>query len=93
MAGTAPMTPSPSAITIRPDDRLFVLTGAGVSAESGLPTFRGAGGLWRGFRVQEVASPIAWARDPETVWQFYSWRREMAASVQPNPAHLALAEL
>jgi len=87
------MAPSPSTITIRPDDRLFVLTGAGVSAESGLPTFRGAGGLWRGFRVQEVASPIAWARDPETVWQFYSWRREMAASVQPNPAHRALAEL
>ncbi|HYX67568.1 MAG TPA: NAD-dependent deacylase [Terriglobales bacterium] len=82
-----------NAIAIRPDDRVFVLTGAGVSAESGIPTFRGAGGLWRGFRIEEVASPIAWARDPETVWQFYSWRREVASNCQPNPAHRALAEL
>ena len=59
-----------------PNDRVFVLTGAGVSAESGLPTFRGAGGLWRGYRVEDVASPVAWARDPLMVWQFYSMRRK-----------------
>lgn len=87
------MTPPAACIEIGKNDRVFVLTGAGVSAESGIPTFRGAGGLWRNYRIEEVASPIAWARDPEMVWQFYSWRREVAASCQPNPAHRALAEL
>ena len=80
-------------IRIEPDDRLFVLTGAGVSAESGIPTFRGAGGLWKSYRIEEVASPNAWARDPALVWEFYSMRRKVAASAQPNPAHLALADL
>jgi NAD-dependent deacetylase len=80
-------------IRISPNDRVFVLTGAGVSAESGLPTFRGTGGLWRGHRVEEVASPTAWRRDPEMVWQFYSWRRQVHRGVNPNPAHYALAEL
>jgi len=55
-------------------DRVFVLTGAGVSAESGIPTFRGVGGLWRNYRIEEVASPIAWHRDPQLVWEFYSMR-------------------
>ncbi len=81
------------AIRIGHDDRLFVLTGAGISAESGLATFRGAGGLWHGHRVEEVASPEAWERDPELVWNFYSMRRKGALAVKPNPAHLALAEL
>ena len=76
-----------------PEDRLFVLTGAGVSAESGLPTFRGVNGLWRGYRVEEVATPEAFAADPALVWQFYSERRQRHATVQPNPAHFALAEL
>jgi len=80
-------------ISVSPSDRVFVLTGAGVSAESGLPTFRGAGGLWRGYRVEEVASPIAWQRDPLMVWQFYSWRRKVHAGKEPNPAHYALAKL
>ncbi len=80
-------------IRIGRDDRLFVLTGAGVSAESGLATFRGAGGLWHGHRVEDVASPEAWERDPELVWKFYSMRRQRGLEVQPNPAHLALAEL
>lgn len=76
-----------------PEDRLFVLTGAGVSAESGLPTFRGVDGLWRGYRVEDVATPEAFAADAALVWQFYSARRQRHATVQSNPAHSALAEL
>jgi len=83
----------PAGIDIGAEDRIFVLTGAGVSAESGIPTFRGAGGLWQGYRFEDVASPRAWARDPELVWRFYSMRRRAAADKQPNPAHLALADL
>lgn len=75
------------------NDRVFVLTGAGVSAESGLPTFRGMNGLWRGYRVEDVATPEAFAADPVLVWQFYSERRMRHATVEPNPAHFALAEL
>ena len=80
-------------LRLSPADRLFVLTGAGVSAESGIPTFRGSDGLWQGHRIEEVASPVAWQRNPEMVWQFYSWRREVAGSARPNPAHQSLAEL
>jgi NAD-dependent deacetylase len=69
------------------------LTGAGISAESGLPTFRGAGGLWEGHRVEEVATPQAFARDPELVLRFYDARRRALATVEPNPAHRALARL
>lgn len=76
-----------------PADRVFVLTGAGVSAESGIPTFRGVGGLWEGHRIEEVATPGAFARDPALVWKFYSWRRGMAAGRRPNPGHEALARL
>jgi NAD-dependent protein deacetylase/lipoamidase len=76
-----------------PSDRVFVLTGAGVSAESGLPTFRGADGLWRGYRVEDVATPEAFRDNPELVWQFYSERRKRHATVYPNNAHRALAEL
>jgi len=74
-------------------DRVFVLTGAGVSAESGIPTFRGVSGLWRNYRIEEVASPQAWQRDPRLVWEFYSMRRRVASAAKPNPAHLALAKL
>ena len=80
-------------IRIRPNDNLFLLTGAGVSAESGIPTFRGVAGLWRNYRIEEVASPHAWARDPVLVWEFYSMRRRVAAAAQPNPGHAALARL
>jgi len=80
-------------IEIGPADRIFVLTGAGVSAESGLPTFRDNGGLWNGYRVEEVATPEAWTEDAERVWRFYSMRRRDALNCQPNPAHFALAEL
>lgn len=80
-------------LRLTPSDRVFVLTGAGVSAESGVPTFRGAGGLWRNYRIEEVASPHAWRRDPRMVWECYSMRRRVAAEAKPNPAHLALARL
>ena len=75
-----------------PTDRVFVLTGAGVSAESGLPTFRGAGGIWRGYPAQKVATPEAFHSDPQMVWQFYSERRRRHGTVKPNPSHFALAE-
>jgi len=80
-------------IEISPTDRVFILTGAGISAESGLPTFRGEGGLWRNVRVEEVASPVAWQRDPQFVWEFYSMRRRAASQARPNPGHTALAAL
>jgi NAD-dependent deacetylase len=75
------------------DDRLFVLTGAGISAESGLATFRGSGGLWNGYRVDQVATPEAWYADPLLVWRFYSMRRRDALAAEPNAAHRALAAL
>jgi NAD-dependent protein deacetylase/lipoamidase len=76
-------------------DRIVVLTGAGISVESGLPTFRGAGGLWEGWRLEEVATPEAFARDPSTVQRFYDRRRWqlLGQDIHPNAAHLALAEL
>jgi NAD-dependent deacetylase len=74
-------------------DRLFVLSGAGISAESGIPTFRGVNGLWEGHRIEEVATPEAFDANPEMVWRFYSMRRERALECTPNSAHLALAEL
>ena len=69
-----------------------VLTGAGVSAESGVPTFRGAGGLWKQFRPEDLATPQAFARDPRLVWEWYAWRRTLVAACAPNAAHRALAE-
>ncbi len=80
-------------ILIGPEDRVFVLTGAGVSAESGLKTFRDQGGLWEGHRVEDVATPEGWAADAVQVWRFYSERRKGASQAQPNPAHIALEEL
>jgi NAD-dependent deacetylase len=73
--------------------RICVLTGAGISAESGIPTFRGAGGMWKNFRPEELATPQAFARDPKLVWEWYNWRREIISGAQPNPGHLALVEL
>ncbi|GHA59613.1 SIR2 family NAD-dependent protein deacylase [Pontibacter akesuensis] len=73
--------------------RLVVLTGAGISAESGIATFRDADGLWEGHDVMDVASPQGWRKDPELVLDFYNQRRKNAHSVKPNAAHLALAEL
>ncbi len=78
---------------LRGAERVAVLTGAGVSAESGVPTFRDAGGLWEGHRVEEVATPSAFARDPVLVWRFYNARRAALRTIRPNPGHEALARL
>ncbi len=78
---------------VRDASRIVVLTGAGISAESGVPTFRGPGGLWKSHRPEELATPEAFARDPCLVWEWYAWRRALVAGCAPNPAHLALARL
>lgn len=82
-----------SSIEINAKDRVFVLTGAGISAESGLPTFRAEDGLWAGYRIEDVCTPDAWQRNPAGVWAFYSQRRESGQKAKPNAAHIALAEL
>jgi NAD-dependent deacetylase len=78
---------------LREASRVFAFCGAGVSAESGVPTFRGAGGLWEGHRIEEVATLEAFRRDPQFVWHFYAERLEGLEKVAPNPAHSALAAM
>lgn len=73
--------------------RVVVLTGAGVSAESGVPTFRGPDGLWKSHRPEELATPGAFARDPRLVWEWYQWRRDLVGGCAPNPGHRAIARL
>ena len=68
-------------------------TGAGISAESGVPTFRGRDGLWKRFRAEDLATPEAFRRNPRLVWEWYKWRMELIAEARPNQAHLALVEL
>lgn len=77
---------------IRPK-RTVVFTGAGISAESGIPTFRGAGGLWKNFRAEDLATPEAFRRDPALVWEWYEWRRGLIRDAKPNAAHDAIASL
>jgi NAD-dependent deacetylase len=72
---------------------IAVLTGAGISAESGVPTFRGEGGLWRNYRAEDLATPSAFRRDPKLVWEWYAWRRELIGACQPNAAHDTLVEM
>ncbi len=72
---------------------LIALTGAGISADSGIPTFRGRNGLWSRYRPEDLATPEAFARNPRLVWEWYRWRMEIVFSAKPNPGHLALAEL
>lgn len=76
---------------LRSARRVTVLTGAGVSAASGIPTFRGAGGLWRQFRAEDLATASAFARDPRLVWEWYDWRRAAVARAEPNRAHHVIA--
>jgi NAD-dependent deacetylase len=72
---------------------IVVLTGAGISADSGVPTFRGEDGLWRNYRAEDLATPDAFERDPRLVWEWYNWRRELIATKHPNAAHDAVVEL
>ena len=94
---TAPRDADPDVARARPllrdAARLLVFTGAGVSAESGVPTFRGAGGVWNSLRAEELATPQAFARDPRLVWEWYGWRRELVARCLPNAAHVAIARV
>jgi NAD-dependent deacetylase len=78
---------------LRRVQRVVALTGAGISQESGIPTFRGPGGLWRTFRPEELATPQAFARDPILVWEWYDWRRSLISQALPNPGHEALVAL
>lgn len=73
--------------------KVVVFTGAGVSADSGIPTFRGASGLWRNFRSEDLATPEAFDRNPSMVWEWYEWRRGLIREAQPNAAHLAIARM
>jgi NAD-dependent deacetylase len=85
--------PSPKQISLEYLTPLVVFTGSGVSAESGIPTFRDKGGLWKSHRPEELATPSAFIRAPQLVWEFYNWRRNLVASCDPNPAHLTLAQM
>lgn len=73
--------------------KLFVLTGAGISAESGIPTFRGKDGLWKNYSATDLATPEAFERNPALVWEWYQWRQDIISRAEPNPAHYALVEL
>jgi NAD-dependent deacetylase len=73
-------------------ERVCVLSGAGVSAESGVPTFRGSDGLWKNYRAEDLATPQAFRRDPRLVWEWYDWRRGLIRECKPNPGHTALAK-
>lgn len=91
----APLSLPPETLALlRQATSVMVLTGAGISAESGVPTFRAPGtGLWGQYRIEDFATPRAWRRDPKLVWGWYTHRRRLARRVQPNPGHLALARL
>ena len=78
---------------LREASAIVALTGAGISRESGIPTFRGANGLWRNYAPEKLATPEAFDRDPRLVWEWYDWRRSLILKAQPNPGHLALAEI
>lgn len=71
---------------------IVVISGAGISAESGIPTFRGAGGYWRRWQSQDLATPAAFAQNPSLVWEFYHYRRQVIQRVEPNPGHFAIAK-
>ncbi len=93
MAGFADRIPPEAVRRLRESKRLVALTGAGVSAESGVPTFRGKDGLWKNHRPEQLATPQAFEKDPVLVWDWYHWRRNTVRGVSPNPAHVAISEL
>jgi len=78
---------------LRRAKRVVVITGAGISAESGVPTFRGADGLWKRYRVEDLATPHAFRRDPRLVWEWYDWRRRLIFGKEPNAGHVAIAAM
>jgi NAD-dependent deacetylase len=78
---------------LRSSVSVTVLTGAGISAESGIPTFRGPGGVWKTYRAENLATPEGFERDPKLVWEWYDWRRSVIATAEPNPGHRALAQI
>ena len=78
---------------IRAASSVVVLTGAGISAESGIPTFRSADGLWKQYKPEDLATPQAFAKDPRLVWEWYDWRRTLIAKSEPNAGHRALVHL
>ena len=90
-AGSQPRDLSEARERVRQARRALVLTGAGISAESGVPTFRGEAGLWHRHRPEDLATPEAFRRDPRLVWQWYAMRRQLVAACEPNDAHRALA--
>lgn len=93
MQGKVSSIPEEAVGRLQVSKHLVVLTGAGVSAESGVPTFRGKDGLWKNYQPQQLATPEAFKRDPALVWDWYHWRRKKALDVSPNPAHYAIVEL
>ena len=78
---------------VRDASSVVVLTGAGISAESGIPTFRGSDGLWKQYKPEDLATPQAFAKDPRLVWEWYDWRRSLIAKSEPNAGHRALVQL
>ncbi len=78
---------------LKESEKISVITGAGISAESGVPTFRGKDGLWKNYKAEELATPYAFSRNPELVWEWYNWRRELISKCKPNPAHYFLTNL
>jgi NAD-dependent deacetylase len=92
-ADMAGVIPAEAVEKLREAQRLVVLTGAGVSAQSGVPTFRGKDGLWKDHRPEQLATPQAFEKDPDLVWDWYHWRRNIVREVSPNPAHYAIAQL
>jgi NAD-dependent deacetylase len=82
-----------AAILLKNARSLFVLTGAGISAESGVPTFRGTDGLWNNYSAEQLATPEAFARDPKLVWSWYRWRQDLILKAKPNPGHYAIVKI
>ncbi|XP_062501792.1 NAD-dependent protein deacylase sirtuin-5, mitochondrial-like isoform X2 [Corticium candelabrum] len=78
---------------LKRSSNIVVLSGAGISAESGVPTFRGAGGLWRRWQAQELATPESFSKNPSLVWEFYNYRRDVMRTKHPNKAHEAISQL
>jgi NAD-dependent deacetylase len=94
MSRNEPVIPAPLADALRRARHVVVLTGAGISAESGVPTFRDAQtGLWARYRPEELATPEAFRRDPQLIWNWYRWRKELASGAVPNAGHRALVEM